>query len=70
MNFRVETSAFRGPIELLWFLVRRNEIDISEVALATIVEQYAQYLEILQEIQIDSVGEFLEVASRLVEMKS
>ncbi len=70
MNFRVETNEFRGPIDLLLFLVRRNEIDLVEVALAKIIQQYFEYLEILKEINIDSVGEFLEVASRLVEIKA
>ncbi|MBX3419063.1 MAG: segregation/condensation protein A [Pirellulaceae bacterium] len=70
MNFRVETSDFRGPIDLLLFLVRRNEIDISGVGLSTIVDQYLEYLEVLKEIDINSVGDFLNVASRLVEMKA
>jgi segregation and condensation protein A len=70
MSFRVEISDFRGPIDLLLFLVRRNEIDVAHISLAKIAEQYLEFIEVLKEINIDSVGDFLDVASRLVEIKS
>ncbi len=70
MSFRVEISDFRGPIDLLLFLVRRNEVDVAEISLARITAQYLEYIEILKELSIDAVGDFLDVASRLVEIKS
>ncbi len=70
MDFRVELQAFRGPLDLLLFLVRRHEVAINQVSLAAITEQFLEYLEVLQELDIDSVGEFLSVASTLVEIKS
>lgn len=70
MSFGIETDCFRGPVDLLLFLVRRHEIDVSTLSLAKITDQYLEFLEILREIDIDSVGEFIDVASRLVELKS
>jgi segregation and condensation protein A len=68
--FAVQLNEFRGPIDLLWFLVRRNEVDVNQLSLAKITNQFLEYLEVLKEIQFDSIGDFVEVASRLVEMKS
>lgn len=70
MAFLVESDVFRGPVDLLLFLVRRHEIDVSRVGLADITRRFLEYLEILQEIDIDAVGEFIDAASRLVELKS
>ena len=52
------------------YLVRRHEVEVTEVALAGITKQYEEYLAILKEISIDSVGDFIEVAAHLVEMKA
>jgi len=70
LMFAIELTEFRGPIDLLWFLVRRNEVDVNQLSLAKITGQFLAYLEVLQEIQFDSIGDFVEVASRLVELKS
>lgn len=68
--FDVQLNEFRGPIDLLWFLVRRNEVDVNGLSLAKITGQFLEYLDVLKEIQFDSIGDFVEVASRLVELKS
>ncbi len=70
MSFDVRLNEFNGPIDLLLFLVRRNEIDVTNIALAKITEQFLEYLDVLKEIQFDTIGDFVEIASRLVEMKS
>lgn len=70
MSFKVDTDFFRGPVDLLLFLVRRHEVDVTEVALAGITAKYLEYIEVLKEISIDMVGDFLEVASILVELKT
>ena len=70
MNFTVSTDLFRGPVDLLLFLVRRHELELAELSLSSIAQQYVEYLEVLKEIEIDAVGDFIEVASLLVEMKS
>ena len=70
MAFDIQLDIFRGPIDLLVYLVKRHEVDISEVSLAKVTEQYLEFLEVLKEISYDSVGEFIDVASRLVEIKA
>ncbi|MCS7305943.1 MAG: segregation/condensation protein A [Thermoguttaceae bacterium] len=70
MDFRVALSVFEGPLDLLLFLVRRHELDITEVSLAQITEQFLEYLSVLEQIDMDAVGEFVAVAALLIEMKS
>lgn len=70
MSFSIALDEFRGPVDLLWFLVRRNEVDITRISLAQITHQFLEYLDVLKEIQFDNIGDFVEVASRLVELKS
>lgn len=70
MSFRIATDLFKGPIDLLLFLVRRHELDLTSIALARVTNQYIDYLDVLKEIEIDVVGDFIEVASLLIEMKA
>jgi len=70
IGFQVQSPIYAGPLDLLLYLVRRQELDLSRVSIATIVEQYQQYVEVLSEIDIDGVGDFLDLASTLVEMKA
>ncbi len=70
MNFRIDLDIFRGPIDLLHFLVRKNEIEITDISLARITAQYQEHLDVLQEIDINIVGDFIDVASQLVELKT
>jgi segregation and condensation protein A len=70
MDFRVELDVFRGPLDLLLFLVRKHEVEISEIPIAPITDQFLAYLELLKELNVDDVGDFLEMASTLVEIKS
>lgn len=70
MNFRVELDIYRGPLDLLLYLVRKHEVEISELPLAPITTQFLEYLSVLQELNVDSVGDFVEMASTLMEIKS
>ncbi|MEM7783416.1 MAG: ScpA family protein [Planctomycetota bacterium] len=70
MSFKVESDLFRGPIDLLLYLVRRHEVEVDQIALSPIAEEYLKYLDVLKKISIDSVGDFIEVASKLVELKT
>lgn len=69
-GFSVELGVYRGPVDLLLYLVRKHEVDVQEVAIARITEQYLASLEALQVLSVDDVGDFIEVASLLVEIKS
>lgn len=70
MSYRVELDIFRGPLDLLLYLVRKHELDIREIPVATIAQQYMQYLEVLVELNINDIGDFLVMASTLAEIKS
>ena len=70
MDFRVELDIFRGPLDLLLYLVRKHEVEIVEIPIAPITDQFLEYLEVLKELDVNAVGDFLEMASTLVEIKS
>ena len=70
MSFRIDLDVFRGPLDLLLYLVRKDELDIVEIPLASITDQFLGYLEFLQELNIGDASEFLEMASYLIELKS
>ena len=70
MSFRIDLPVYRGPIDLLLYLVRRQELSLTEMSLAKVVDQYVAHLDVLQELDLGEVGDFLELAATLVEMKS
>ncbi|MCC6509560.1 MAG: segregation/condensation protein A [Pirellulaceae bacterium] len=70
MSFSVDTEIYSGPLELLLHLVRREELPLAEISLRVLTEQYFNYLEVLVELDLDDVAEFLEIASILIEMKA
>ncbi|MFN3189522.1 MAG: segregation and condensation protein A [Aureliella sp.] len=70
MEFSIDIAQYCGPLDLLLHIVRREELSLAELPLAKITEQYLDFLEVLVELQIDDVADFLEIASLLVEMKS
>jgi len=70
LSFQVSHDLFRGPIDLLLYLVRRHEVEVTEIALAKLTQEYLEHIDVLKEISIDLVGDFIEVASHLVEIKA
>ncbi|MFN0134926.1 MAG: segregation and condensation protein A [Phycisphaerae bacterium] len=69
-EYRVQLDIFAGPLDLLLYLIRRDELDIQDVALAKVTEQYVAYARLMEALDPNSAGEFLVLASTLVEMKS
>lgn len=70
MQFQVNLEQYSGPLDLLLHIVRREEIDLADLAVARILEQYWNHVEVLVELEIDDVAEFLDIASLLIEWKS
>lgn len=68
--FRVQLPLFCGPLDLLLYLVRKNELELAEIPIAKITEQFLEYLNVLQLLDIDAVGDFIAMAATLMEMKS
>src|ERR1700752_4559231 len=63
-------EAFEGPLDLLLYLIRRQNLDILDIPLAQIPRQYMQYIELMQELQLELAGEYLVMAATLAEIKS
>lgn len=70
MPFRVELQQYFGPLDLLLHLVRKQELEAAELPLADLTEQYLQHVAVLESIDVDTIGDFLDVASTLIEIKS
>ena len=69
-DYQVRLSSFQGPLDLLLYLIRRAEVDIADIPIHTITDQYFRFLKQLDNIDIDVAGEFLVMAATLVEIKS
>lgn len=68
-DFQVRIEQFEGPLDLLLFLIEEQELDIYEVSLSQITEQYLQYIYQAQSINLDIASEFLIMAAKLLQMK-
>jgi segregation and condensation protein A len=69
-DYLVSLDSFRGPMDLLLYLVKRNEVDIFDIPIAKITEQFVEYLNALQQLDVELAGEFLVTAGTLMEIKS
>ena len=63
MNFRVDLEIFRGPLDLLLYLVRKHELDIVDIPVAPITDQFLEYLAVLEQLDVNAVGDFLDMAT-------
>jgi len=69
-SYAVKLDRFEGPLDLLIHLIKRNEVNIYDIPIALITAQYLEYLEVLQELNLDLAGEFLVMAATLIHIKS
>ncbi len=67
---QVFLEAFEGPLDLLLYLIRRQNIDILDIPVAEITKQYVEYIDVMQEMQLELAGEYLLMAAMLAEIKS
>jgi len=67
---RIHLPVFEGPLDLLLYLLRRDKIDIYDIPIAPITRQYMEYLELMQEMNLDVAGEFMVMAATLIHIKS
>src|SRR5262249_60466392 len=70
MEYQVDLDVFHGPLDLLLYLVKRDEIDLRDIPIARVAEQFKHYLDVLQVIDVERVGDFLVMAATLAELKS
>ncbi|MCC6581256.1 MAG: segregation/condensation protein A [Phycisphaeraceae bacterium] len=69
-DYRIDLDCYSGPLDLLLYLVKRHEVDLVDLPIARITEQYLAHLKLIQELDVDLAGEFLVMAAMLLEIKS
>lgn len=70
MDYEVKLDIFEGPLDLLLYLIKKNELDIYNIPIALITKQYLKYIDILKTLNLDLAGEYLVLAATLVLIKS
>ena len=70
MAYRVKLKNFNGPLDLLLFLIKKNEVDIYDIPIAEITRQYLEYVEIIKLLDLEGAGEFILLAATLIRIKA
>ena len=70
MDYEVKLEIFEGPLDLLLHLIHKNEVDIFDIPIATITDQYLEYIDMMKALNINIAGDFLVMASTLTHIKS
>ncbi len=69
-GYEVKLDLFEGPLDLLLYLVQKDEVDIAQISVARVVEQYLEYLDLMRELNINIAAEYLHMAATLVRVKA
>lgn len=69
-NYKVKLEAFEGPLDLLLYLIKKDQIDIYDIPIAHITHQYLEYVQLLESLNIEVAGDFLVMAATLIYIKS
>jgi segregation and condensation protein A len=70
LQYPVHLDAFEGPLDLLLHLIKKNEINVYDIPISVVTKQYLEYLELMEELNLDVAGEFLLMAATLIHVKS
>ena len=68
--YRIHIEDFEGPLDLLLYFIRRDELDVFDIPIARIADEYLAYVRVLERIDLDSVGDFLYMAALLINIKA
>ena len=69
-EYPIKLENFEGPLDLLLHLIRKNEVDIYDIPILPITQQYLEYLDLMRELDLDAAGEFLVMAATLIHIKA
>ena len=69
-DYKVNLEIFEGPLDLLLYLIRREELEIYDIPIGRITEQYMQYLDLMRQLNLDVAGEFIVMAATLMVIRS
>ena len=70
MSYKIKLEMFEGPLDLLLYLIKKNDIDIADIPITEVTEQYMQYIEMMKLLDLEIVGDFLVMAATLIHIKS
>lgn len=70
MTYKIKLEKFEGPLDLLLFLIQKNEVDIYDIPIALLTQQYLEYLEIIKEQELEGAGDFILMAATLMRIKA
>ena len=70
MSYKIQLEKFEGPLDLLLYLIKKNDIDICDIPIAQITDQYMEYIGMMKMLDLDIVGDFLVMAATLMQIKS
>lgn len=70
MTCKIQLESFEGPLDLLLYLIRKDEVDIYNIPIAQVTDQYIRYIDMMKILDLDGVGDFLVMAATLLQIKS
>lgn len=70
MSYKIKLEVFEGPLDLLLYLIKKEELNIYDIPITRVTEQYLEYLNLMEELDLDIAGEFLVMAASLMQIKS
>jgi len=70
MSYKIKLEVFEGPLDLLLYLIKKEELNIYDIPITRVTEQYLEYLNLMEELDLDVAGEFLVMAASLMQIKS
>ncbi|MFP4472403.1 MAG: segregation and condensation protein A [Candidatus Omnitrophota bacterium] len=70
MSYKLKLDVFEGPLDLLLYLIKKNDLDVRDIPIAEVTEQYLDYIEMMKMLDLEVVGEFLVMAATLIQIKS
>lgn len=69
MSYEIQLDSFQGPLEVLYQLIKKNRVEISEISLASIAQQFLDYMDNLKDFNLELASEFMVIAAELIELK-
>lgn len=70
MSYKLRLDVFEGPLDLLLYLIKKNDVDIKDIPIVEVTEQYMEYIDMMKMLDLDIVGDFLVMAATLIQIKS
>ncbi len=70
MSYKLQLDIFEGPLDLLLYLIKKNDLDIYDIPIVKVTEQYMQHIEMMKLLDLEVVGDFLVMAATLIQIKS